>query len=98
MFVQEKSDEFLYHMLPKDVALQLRGGKSAVAQEFTDITMLYSDIKGFTEYSASSTPDRVVKLLSRLFTAFDKLNDEYNVYKVCVSVRVCACDVDAAEP
>jgi class 3 adenylate cyclase len=69
-------------MLPRNVALQLRSGENVVAEEFHNISLLYSDIVSFTEYSASSTPDRVVQLLSQLFTAFDRLNDVHNVYKV----------------
>lgn len=100
---RKKADEFLYHMLPRDVAQELRQGHNGVAEEFRDLSILYSgffflsfsvgrkaeifvsfpaDIKGFTEYSASSTPERVVQLLSTLFTAFDQLNSVHNVYKI----------------
>jgi class 3 adenylate cyclase len=76
------ADEFLYHMLPRQVALKLREGHKGIAEEFSDLSILYSDIKGFTQYSATSTPENVVQLLSQLFTAFDRLNDQFGVYKI----------------
>ncbi len=69
-------------MLPRPVAAQLKLGKRRVAQHYEQVTILYSDIKGFTSYSAASTPASVVKLLSGLFSAFDKLTAKHGVYKI----------------
>jgi hypothetical protein len=33
-------------------------------------------------------PDQVMGYLNELFTAFDELVDTYEIYKVCVCVRV----------
>jgi hypothetical protein len=45
---QEKSDEFLYHMLPRNVARQLRAGNSAIAEQFDNVSLLYSGISLLT--------------------------------------------------
>ncbi len=80
---KERSEAFLYQMLPRQVATVLRGVKrDVIANKFNDVSILYSDIKGFTKFSASSTPDKVVALLSKLFSAFDLLTDKHRVYKV----------------
>ena len=47
--------------------------KSDFIDEFDDVTLLFADIKGFTEYSHTQTPEGVVIMLRNLFTEFDKL-------------------------
>ncbi len=69
-------------MLPALIADQMKGGRYVVADEYKQVSILYSDIKGFTKYSAGSTPENVVTLLSKLFSVFDKLTDEHKVFKV----------------
>eukprot|EP01006_Ploeotia_vitrea_P037460 TRINITY_DN66130_c1_g3_i4.p1 TRINITY_DN66130_c1_g3~~TRINITY_DN66130_c1_g3_i4.p1 ORF type:complete len:1740 (+),score=1035.90 TRINITY_DN66130_c1_g3_i4:2742-7961(+) len=79
---KERAERLLYQMLPKSVAEQLKRGKTGIADEYSGVSILYSDIKGFTKYSAKSRPENVVHLLSQLFTEFDHLTDRHSVYKV----------------
>lgn len=51
-------------------------------EEFNEVTLLFADIAGFTKYSESVTPEKVVKMLRDLFTEFDKMCLSYHVYKV----------------
>ena len=46
------------------------------------MTLLYTDMVGFTEFSKNSKPADVVQLLSRLFSKFDQLCEQIGVYKV----------------
>ncbi|OCT93213.1 guanylate cyclase soluble subunit alpha-2 [Xenopus laevis] len=79
---KKKTVDLLCSIFPGNVAQQLWEGKSVQARMFDDVTMLFSDIVGFTAVCAQCTPMQVISMLNELYTRFDYQCGFLDIYKV----------------
>ena len=76
------NEKILHGILPQAVSDRLKSGDSMISEELDNVTVLFSDIVGFTEIaSAVSTPE-VIGMLDQLFSSFDIMLLKHDVYKV----------------
>lgn len=91
---KNRADELLHTMLPPSVASQLQIRGEATAINYSSVTILFSDIKGFTTICNSCQPMQVVGMLNSLYTLFDIQSEKHKVYKVSQSAMkaaFCSC-------
>ncbi len=76
------SDELLLNILPEEVAEELKAKGSAEAKLIDEVTVLFTDFKGFTTMSEKLTPKELVKDIHECFSAFDKIIEKHGVEKI----------------
>jgi CheY-like chemotaxis protein len=70
---RERSEQLLLNILPVPIADRLKAGESTIADGFSEVTVLFSDLVGFTEMSAKISAETLVGRLNEVFRAFDSL-------------------------
>ncbi|KOC63970.1 Soluble guanylate cyclase 89Da [Habropoda laboriosa] len=86
---KNKSDELLYSMIPQTVADRLRAGASPLStcESFESISVLFCELCDFA-YSTIEGAMDIVSSMNAVFSCFDLLMDQFNVYKVETVGRV----------
>lgn len=77
-----KTNEMISKLVPFHFLSVIKNEKRQV-DDFEDITLLYTDMVGFTEFSKNALdPKEVVNLLQKVFSRFDQICEDNKVYKV----------------
>jgi class 3 adenylate cyclase len=79
---QEKSERLLLNVLPKPIADRLKQGQHTIADNFSEVTVLFADIVSFTQLSVSLPPASLVELLNQIFSTFDQLVEQHGLEKI----------------
>jgi class 3 adenylate cyclase len=68
-------------LFPPDVARQLREGVKVEPRLYDNLTILFSDISGFTDLSSQLDARDVQRTLDELYKEFDKLTEELGLWR-----------------
>ncbi len=81
---KDKSDMLLRSILPDKIADKLKDieGNKSFGDDFENVTLLFSDIVGFTKVSSGHKAQEIVKALNNLFSRFDERAKEMGVEKI----------------
>jgi adenylate cyclase len=79
---QAKSENLLLNILPKEIASILKNESRTIADHYTEASILFADMVGFTPLSAKLDPVEMVELLNEAFSFFDSLLDKYDIEKI----------------
>jgi ligand-binding sensor domain-containing protein/class 3 adenylate cyclase len=79
---KQRSDDLLLNILPSEVAEELKAKGSAEAKLINEVTVLFTDFKGFTQLSEKLSPKELVGEINTCFSAFDHIMQKHGVEKI----------------
>lgn len=79
----EKNERLLLNILPAEVAKELTENPGhTIAKKFPNITVLFTDIVGFTKMSDGMTAEEVVTMLNKMVSLFDERATREGIEKI----------------
>jgi class 3 adenylate cyclase len=79
---KEKSEELLANLLPKNTANEIKSTGKASSHKYNLVTVLFSDIEGFTKIAEQMNPEILVDELDKFFFKFDSVVEKFNIEKI----------------
>ena len=78
----EENERLLLNILPGSIAQRLKQGEETIADAFAEVTVLFSDLVGFTQLAQQLPAARLVAVLNELFSEFDQLALRHSIEKI----------------
>ncbi|MDD2278123.1 MAG: adenylate/guanylate cyclase domain-containing protein [Bacteroidales bacterium] len=79
---KEKAENLIARVLPRDTASELKEKGRVNTQRFNTVTVLFSDIEGFTRITEETNPEILIDQLDRFFLYFDSVVEKYRIEKI----------------
>ena len=79
---RDQSERLLLNILPKETAEELKENDKIKPKYFDEVSVLFTDFKGFTKISMELTVEEMVGELDACFSAFDAITEKYCVEKI----------------
>lgn len=78
----ERAEDLLVNMLPQKTAQELKLNGKATTRKFDLVSVMFSDIQGFTEITELIEPEILITKLDEFFQKVDAIIDKYQVEKI----------------
>ncbi len=78
----QRSEELLLNILPYETAQELKTNGKAVARFYPEVSVMFTDFKGFTQIAEKLSPEQLVQEIDEFFTAFDLIIDKHGIEKI----------------
>ncbi|NMF58826.1 adenylate/guanylate cyclase domain-containing protein [Pseudanabaena yagii] len=83
--VEEKNrenEQLLLSIFPAAIAKRLKQGEKNIAESVSNVTVLFSDLTGFSKLSDSLTAYEIVSILNDIVSIFDETAERYGMEKI----------------
>jgi adenylate cyclase len=79
---KEKSEKLLANVLPKNTASEIMEKGKATKIKYNFVTVLFSDIQGFTKIAEEMNPEVLIDELDKFFFYFDSVVEKLGIEKI----------------
>jgi adenylate cyclase len=79
---KEKTETLLANVLPKTTASEIMEKGKATKIKYNFVTVLFSDIQGFTKIAEEMNPEVLIDELDKFFFYFDSVVEKYGIEKI----------------
>jgi adenylate cyclase len=79
---RDRSKELLLNILPEETARELETSGHAKTRYYENVTVLFTDFKGFSAIAGKLRPQELVSELNDYFMAFDEIVDKFGLEKI----------------
>jgi len=79
---RQESERLLLNILPEPIAERLKTESGAIADGFDAVSVLFSDIVGFTPLSETLSAQEMVEWLNNVYSAVDAMVQDHGVEKI----------------
>ena len=79
---KEKTEALLANVLPKNTASEIMEKGKATKIKYNFVTVLFSDIQGFTKIAEEMNPEILIDELDKFFFYFDSVVEKFGIEKI----------------
>lgn len=79
---KERSETLLLNILPKEIAEELKHNIEVKPRSYDQVTVIFTDFKGFTQAAELLSPEELINELAECFSEFDTICERWNLERI----------------